>query len=243
MNHPAQKIIVTGATSGIGRCLAIKLNQMGHAILAIGRTSHLLEELSVEHPKITTFRCDLCDEKQIEKLVSFVEEHHSDLNILINNAGIQFEQALDGSGHFYQRAKQEIICNYLAPLALSNYLYPILLANKNSQIININSGLAWLPKNISPSYCASKSALHSFSASIREQLKMQNIIIKEVFPPVVDTNMTKSRNVKKISAEKVADEIIRFISSPKQELCIGSMGFFRVLANFFPKAASMIINR
>ena len=236
------KILITGATSGIGKALAKEfLKYKNNIIIAVGRDEKKFQTLQSTSEKIIPFTCDLGDPLQLEELVLFIEKEHSDTNILINNAGIQYNYHFKEEQHISDKIKHELDVNLYAPLSLIGLLLPILSLNNQPAIVNVSSGLALAPKKQAPVYCGSKAAIHIFTKSLRYQLEDSNVHVFEVLPPLVDTNMTKGRGSGKISPEELSREFIRKFKSNKYEIAIGKVKWLKLLSRLSPTLAELML--
>ncbi len=222
MELSGNKILITGATSGIGKAILEGFLKEDNEIIAVGRNIKILEELSSIDKRIHTFQCDLSQKEGVEELILWIEQKHKDLNILINNAGIQYNYHFLDEKQLTAKINHEVQVNLIAPLQLINYLLPILESNSKSAIINISSGIAIVPKMTAPVYCATKSAIHTFSKSLRYQLEGK-IKVFEVIPPLVDTQMTKGRGKGKITPEQLTKEFLKKYKKDKYEISIGKV--------------------
>jgi uncharacterized oxidoreductase len=179
------KILITGGASGIGLGLSEKFIQENNTVIICGRREATLKEVAVRFPSVITKVCDLSKEAERLELYNWVRDNHCDLNILVNNAGIQNWMNISDND-FYQKANEEITTNLLAPVHLTT-----LFANLKSldTIINVTSGLAFVPLSKVPVYCATKAFFHSFTMSLRLQLKAKNIEVIEMIPPALNTDL------------------------------------------------------
>ncbi len=179
------KILITGGASGIGYGLAEQFLKENNTVIVCGRRESLLREISAKHSSIITKACDLSNPEGREELYNWISDKHSDLNVLINNAGIQQWMSVS-ERNFYLRAKDEIAINIEAPLHLTS-----LFINLKSldTIINVTSGLAFVPLVKVPVYCATKAFFHSFTLSLRQSLKQKNIEVIELIPPALNTDL------------------------------------------------------
>lgn len=239
MKLNGNKILITGATSGIGRALAEKFCELDNQVIAVGRNEARLQELAQFSNKIIPFQCDIASRPELDRLFSFVELGHRDLNILINNAGIQHNCYLLDGTYTVQNLEEEINTNLTAPIKLAMKLTPVLACNPNSAIVNVSSGLGIVPKAKSAVYCATKGAVHIFSKSLRYQL--ENVKVFEIIPPLVDTEMTKGRGKGKITPERVADEFISAFRRNRFEVNIQKVKLLRILNRISPKIADRIM--
>ena len=179
------KILITGGATGIGLGLAERFIKENNTVIICGRRQSALDEAKSKFLSLITNQCDLSTEKGREELYTWISENHPDLNVLVNNAGIQqWMQVTDED--FYQRAKEEIATNIEAPLHLTSLF--INLKSLNT-IMNVTSGLSFVPLIKTPVYSATKAFFHSFSLSMRALLKAQNIEVIEIIPPALNTDL------------------------------------------------------
>jgi len=235
------KILITGGNKGIGLALAKKFLVLDNQVIITGRNEKDLALVKKDDPNILTFRCDLTKQEEFDNLILYIESKHPDLNILINNAGIQYNYHFAEEKQLLSKIKYETSVNFLAPVKLVALLLPILNENENAAIVNISSGLAIAPKMDAPIYCANKAALHTFSKSLRHQLTKTKVF--EIMPPLVDTDMTKGRGKGKISPEQLADEFINKFKQDTYEIAIGKVKLLRLIYRISPKLADKIINK
>lgn len=233
------KILITGATAGIGEALLQKFLDLDNEIIAVGRNESKLEALAKADKRIIQFNCDISKQEALEQLILFVEQEHKDLNILINNAGIQYNYNFAHEHQLLHKVEHEISVNLLAPLKLITLLLPTLQLNDNSAIVNISSGLAIVPKAQAPVYCGTKAAIHIFSKSLRYQL--DRIKVFEIIPPIVDTAMTAGRGKGKISPEQLVKEFIRAFERDEYEVNIGKVKLLRIINRISPSLADSIM--
>jgi len=179
------KILITGGATGIGFALAERFVQENNKVIICGRRESALKEASDKLPSIITKTCDLSVANEREKLFQWIEKEHSDLNVLVNNAGIQQWMSVTDN-NFYQRAKEEITINIEAPLHLISLFQNL---NSLNTIINVTSGLSFSPLSKVPVYCATKAFFHSFTLSLRYLLKTKNIEVIELIPPALNTDL------------------------------------------------------
>jgi len=179
------KILITGGASGIGLGLTERFIQEHNTVIVCGRREAVLKEVADKFPTVITKVCDLSVEADRIELYNWVAENHSDLNVLINNAGIQNWMSISDN-NFYQKSSEDITTNVLAPIHLTT-----LFANLKSleTIINVTSGLAFIPLAKVPVYCATKAFMRSFTLSLRRMLRSTNIEIIEMIPPALNTDL------------------------------------------------------
>ena len=179
------KILITGGATGIGLGLTEMFLLEGNTVIICGRRADVLNEVAQKHPAVITKVCDLSGETDRIELYNWVAENHSDLNVLVNNAGVQNWMNI-ADDNFYERAKDEMTTNALAPIHLSAMFAKLPSLNT---IINVTSGLAFVPFSKVPVYCATKAFVRSFTLSLRHMLKDTNIEVIEMIPPAINTNL------------------------------------------------------
>lgn len=179
------KILITGGASGIGLGLTERFIKENNTVIICGRREAVLNEVAAQFPGVITKQCDLSVEAGRIELYNWVAENHSDLNVLVNNAGIQNWGSIADEG-FFQKAHQEIDINVLAPL----HLIELFLKLKSlTTIMNVTSGLAFIPFSKAAVYSATKAFLRSFTLSLRHQLKDAGIEVIEIIPPALNTDL------------------------------------------------------
>ncbi len=179
------KILITGGASGIGFGLAERFSQENNQVIICGRRADALAQAADRLPNIMTRVCDLSQASQRQDLFNWIRENHSDVNVLVNNAGIQNWMSISDED-FFDKAKQEIAINIEAPLHLTQ-LFLGLPAMKT--IMNVTSGLAFVPLTKTPVYSATKAFFHSFTLSLKHLLRSKNIEMIEIIPPALNTDL------------------------------------------------------
>lgn len=188
MEFKANTVLITGGASGIGFALAERFVQAESSVIICGRREHKLKEAQSKYPQLDIRVCNVADPAERSALFAWVTETYPSLNILVNNAGIQQQIELQQKPT-WEMLDEEVAINLEAPIHLSTLFIPHLLKQKQPAIINITSGLSFVPKASVPVYCATKAALHSFTLSLRHQLSSTPISIIEIIPPAVDTDL------------------------------------------------------
>jgi len=179
------KILITGGASGIGFGLTERFIQENNTVIICGRRETALQEAKEKFPSVITKVCDLSVEEERIELYEWISENHSDLNVLVNNAGIQNWMSI-ADDNFYEKASTEVNTNILAPIHLTNLFIGLKSLNT---IINVTSGLAFVQLSKVPVYCATKAFFHSFTLSLRHMLKSKNIEVIEMIPPALNTDL------------------------------------------------------
>lgn len=179
------KILITGGASGIGLGLTERFIKENNTVIICGRREAALKEVANKFPSVITKVCDLSSEEGRIGLYNWVSENHKDLNVLVNNAGIQNWMNISDND-FYQKADEEITTNVLAPIHLTTLFTKL---KSLDTIINVTSGLAFIPISKVPVYCATKAFMRSFTLSLRHSLKSSNIEVIEMIPPALNTDL------------------------------------------------------
>ena len=212
------KILITGGASGIGLGLTERFIKEKNMVIICGRRESLLREISNKFPTVVTRRCDLSVAKEREDLYKWVSEQHADLNVLINNAGIQQWMSIS-DGNFYQRAKDEIAINIEAPVHLTSLFTKL---KSLETIINVTSGLSFAPLAKVPVYSATKAFFHSFTLSLRHLLKPKNIEVIELIPPALNTDLGgKGLHNQAPPVKTFIDAVFEQLQQGKTELTFG----------------------
>ena len=198
-------ILITGGGSGIGRGLAEAFHALGNRVIIAGRREHTLAEVTDANPGMASVMLDIDNPKAIQSFAAEVTELHPALNVLINNAGIMRPENLKAPQ--VADAEAIITTNLLGPVRLTAALLPHLQKQRSSAIINVSSGLAFVPFPVTPTYSATKAALHSYTQSLRVQLKDTPVEIIEIIPPAVATDLTPGRSTDDLRMMSVQDYI------------------------------------
>lgn len=196
MNTTGNTILITGGTSGIGLAFAKEFLRLGNKVIICGRRANRLTEIEQQNPGIITRVSDVADTSDREELAQWTLQNHPEVNVLINNAGIQLLTDLTKPVDL-TRVRSEVETNVIAPIHLTSLFAQHLATKGEAAIINISSGLAFVPLSFMPVYCATKAAVHSLSLSLRHQLKNTNIKVFEIAPPAVDTELGSDRRADK----------------------------------------------
>lgn len=196
MQTTGNTILITGGTSGIGLAFAEEFLRLRNKVIICGRRENRLAEIHQKHPEIITRVADVADNSDRENLASWVIGNYPDMNVLINNAGLQLLTDLTKPVDL-NRVNSEIATNLVAPIHLTSLFTQHLFTKKDAAIINISSGLAFVPIAFMPVYCATKAAIHSITLSLRHQLRNTAVKVFEIAPPAVDTELGSDRRADK----------------------------------------------
>lgn len=188
MELAGHTVLVTGGTSGIGLALAERFLRSGNEVIVCGRREDKLEEIKTKNPSIHTRKCDLSVPAERVSLAQWAVREFPQLDVLVNNAGIQRHIDLS-QPEPWRTTHQEIAINFEAQVHLCTLLIPHLASQKRPAIINVTSGLAFVPLTSAPVYSATKAAFHSFTQSLRHQLSKTPIEVIEIAPPAVNTDL------------------------------------------------------
>jgi uncharacterized oxidoreductase len=218
-------ILITGGATGIGLALAKRLSESNQVIIC-GRSEAALHQAKIEVPTLVTRVCDVADTRSRRAMVEWLRAEHPSLNMLINNAGVQVRRDFTADPAI-DTLDQEVAINLTAPIHLIAELLPTLRQRDEAFIINVTSGLAFSPKADVPVYCATKAAFHSFTLSLRHQLKATGVRVIELAPPIVDTGLgggTRSYSVAggpMATPEEFAKEVLAQLAEGKHEVLVG----------------------
>ncbi|MFM9692054.1 SDR family oxidoreductase [Streptomyces europaeiscabiei] len=190
MKMTGNTILITGGTSGIGLGLALRLHEAGNKVIVAGRRKELLDEITAGNPGIEALVLDVADPASIARAAEALAASHPQLNVLVNNAGIMLpENLLDPAS--LPVAEDHVTVNLLGTIRMTYAFLPLLVGKADAAVLNVTSTLAWVPLPITPTYNATKAALHSFSESLRVQLAGADagVQVIEVAPPAVRTTL------------------------------------------------------
>ncbi len=241
-------IFITGASKGIGFELAKQLQLKYNTVIVGGRNQAELDKISIDFKQIHTILFDVLENENISEIGNIILQKFGRLDILINNAAILNSGGFYETDYSFEKIEIEILTNIASPIKLTKALLPLLAKGTQSAIVNITSGVAYLPMPSLPVYSATKSALQSFSISLRENLAQTNIKVFEALPPLVATSMTanmnnNAKNMKKISAKDCAEFIIQGIEQDKYVNNIGSSKSLSWGKRLFPKLVQKQLNK
>jgi uncharacterized oxidoreductase len=248
MRTSGNTILITGGATGIGLALAEVFLRKGNEILICGRREDKLTQAKNKFPELQTRRCDVADPEDRKRLYDWAITNYKHLNILINNAGIQKEIDFKKGTTDLISGENEIEINLQAPVHLSALFIPHLMEQKESAIVNISSGLGFVPLAIMPLYCATKAAIHSFSLSLRHQLRNTSIKVFEIIPPTTDTEIDRGARERRgqkdrgIKPEIVAEAGIEAMDKDNFEAAIGQAQFLLTSSRNDPERVFQMMN-
>jgi len=187
MSFTGNTVLITGGTSGIGRALAEDLQRKGNHVIIAGRRKNLLDEVTRANPGMSAVELNMDDASDIGRVAQQLTRDYPALNAVIHNAGIMKPEDLK-KGEL-ETAEAVITTNLLGPIRLTAALMPHLLQQPHATIFTVSSGLAFVPLALTPTYNATKAAIHSWTMSLRWQLRDTNVRVREIIPPWVATEL------------------------------------------------------
>ncbi|WNR43259.1 SDR family oxidoreductase [Paenibacillus roseipurpureus] len=241
MKLDSNTVLITGGTSGIGFELAKQLLALGNQVIITGRDQARLDQAKQKLPALHTFQSDASDPQAISTLFDTVVKQFPQLNVLINNAGIMRKINIHDSETDLEDITREVQTNFNGPIRMVKQFLPHLKKQPAAAIMNVSSGLAFVPLPITPVYCATKAGLHSFTQSLRVQLKQTNIKVFELAPPLTATSLVDSfdpDDMKGVAAMKVADLVGQAIKGMQQdrfEIRPGQSNFLKLMSRVAPQ--------
>ena len=235
-------ILITGGTSGIGLELAGQLLARGNTVLVTGRDQQKLAAAKRTFPGVHAFQSDVSDPAAIAALHASVLAQFPALDVLINNAGIMRNLNLNQDRDLHD-VTREIEINLSGPVRMIQQFLPHLKTRTDALIVNVSSGLAFVPMLAAPVYSATKAAMHSFSQSLRGQLGGTGVTVVELAPPGVETPLfrtefeAETRGQKAMPAAVLAKKAISGIEAGQQEIRPGQSNLLKLLGRIAPDLA------
>jgi uncharacterized oxidoreductase len=221
MNLASNTILITGGASGIGLAIAERFLAAGSKVILCGRRADKLREAQKKHPEFVTHVCDVEQAAERTELFAWAVREFPKLNVLVNNAGIQRRVQL-AAQEDWEQTRQEIAINLDAPIHLSRLFIPHLMKQQNPAILNVTSGLSFVPLANVPVYCATKAALRSFTLSLRHQLAGSGVQVVEIIPPAVDTDLGGPGLHKfGVNVDEFADSAFARLAAGEMEIAYG----------------------
>ncbi|MGX1543253.1 SDR family oxidoreductase [Streptomyces adustus] len=215
MNISGNTVFIPGATSGIGLALALALKARGNTVIIGGRRTELLERIAAEHPGIHTVHIDTADAASISTAARQVLAAHPDLDVLVTMAGVMHPEDWRKPEGFLATAESTVTTNLLGPIRLIAAFVEHLQTRPDATIMTVSSGLAFTPLRITPSYNATKAAIHMLSESIRLQLAGTSVKVVELEPPAVRTALMPGHkeNAHAMPLDEFVTEVMDLIES------------------------------
>ena len=240
-------VFVTGGGSGIGMGLAGAFHAKGAKVVIGGRTRSKLEAVAARYPGMETEEMDVSDAASVTACAKRIAARHPDLSTLVNNAGIQ--QTVDFSereAHDPALIAREIDINFKGLVLVSNAFLPLLKAQSAARLIHIGSGLAYVPLAAAPIYSATKAAVHSFTISLRRQLRETGITVIEIIPPVVRTELHAGQARQPpgaIPLDAFVAASMAGLKSGREEITVGRARVLKIASRLAPGLFLKIVNK
>ena len=240
MKLEKRTVLITGGTSGIGLELARQLHQRGNTVIVTGRDQGKLDAVKRELPGVHTFMSDVSDPLAIATLHDNVIAEFPELDTLINNAGIMRNLNLN-QDRGLKDVTREIEINLSGPVRMVQQFLPHLKTRTGALIVNVSSGLAFIPIPASPVYCATKAAIHSFTQSLRVQIDGTGVTVVELAPPAVETPLLRAEFAEEMKGQKgmdvkvLARRAIAGIEAGKTEIRPGLSNVLKAMSRIAPQ--------
>lgn len=231
MQISGNTVFIPGATSGIGLALALRLQARGNTVVIGGRRTELLTSIAAEHPGLDTVTIDTADPASIATAAAQVLERHPDLNVLITMAGIMRPEDWHTPSGFLASAEAIVTTNLLGPIRLIAAFVEHLASRPDATIMTVSSGLAFAPLRVTPSYNATKAAIHMLSESLRLQLADTSVQVTELEPPSVRTELMPGQESSEFAMplDAFVDEVMDLIEADPdaREIQVENVKFLR----------------
>jgi uncharacterized oxidoreductase len=229
MKTTGNTMLITGGGSGIGQQLAWRFNDLGNSVIVAGRRMEALEKTIAGRERMAAMTLDVQDPAAIAAFAARLIHEHPQLNVLVNNAGIMRSEDLTRQRDL-RDAEETIVTNLLGPIRLTNALIDHLAAQADAAIVNVSSGLAFVPLSATPTYSATKAAIHSYTVALRQQLSGK-VEVVELVPPAVQTELTPGQSTREgyMALDDYVDEVMTlFRQRPTPaEILVERVGFLR----------------
>jgi Short-chain dehydrogenase involved in D-alanine esterification of lipoteichoic acid and wall teichoic acid (D-alanine transfer protein) len=249
MEMYSNTILITGGTSGIGFDLAAQLLQLGNTVIITGRDQSKLDLAQKKLPNVHTFQCDVSDPKAISDLYEKVTGQFPELNFLVNNAGVMRTLNLHDREVDLEDITSEIDINLSGSIRMVNQFLSHLKTKKSAAIMNVSSVLAFVPYPVAPVYCATKAGVHSFTQSLRVQLKNTNIKVFELAPPTTKTPLLRALDGYEIKGVQPMDSgdlvmyTIKSLEKDRFEILPGSSGLLKFMSRAVPQYIVKLLSK
>ncbi len=236
MKLSGNTILITGGSTGIGLAFARKFKEMGNEIIITGRSQAKLDAAAADLPGISTIQCDAASVADITRMAAEIRDKHPKCNVLLNNAGIFLNKNLAAEGVDLESLTIEVDINVSGCIRTVAALIGQLKANRGT-IINVSSGLAFVPLVSAPIYCATKAALHAYTLSLREQLNGTGVEVIELMPPAVKTELTADLpegDITLITTDVLINDTIKALQAGKAEIRVGQANQLHWMSRIAP---------
>ncbi|MCB0635472.1 MAG: SDR family NAD(P)-dependent oxidoreductase [Lewinella sp.] len=234
-------ILITGGTSGIGYALGLALLKKDNTVILLGRNPEKLA--AAEKEGFLTLRCDLANLEEVEKAVVTLQNDYPGLNMLFNNAGVQYNYLYAEEVVAPEKIAREVAINLTGQLVLTQQLIPLLSTAERAMIVNTTSGLGAYAKPDGLVYSATKGAMRNFTQGLRDALRDTPIRVLEFIPPVTASAMTAHRPGQKMSPAELVDRVLPQLEKERAIATVPAIRVFLWIAARFPKLAARILSR
>jgi len=240
-------ILITGGGSGIGGGLAEAFHQLGNKVIITGRRPKVLKEMTQKHKGMEAFAMDVSSESDVNRLFKAVTKKYPTLDVVVNNAGLMLWPDFAKGERLGDTLFQEIDVNLKGLIRMTTVFLPLLKKQKAATLVNVSSGLAFVPLSGTPIYCATKAAVHSFSDSLRYQLRQTAVEVIELAPPAVKTELGETpgnpdSSYPRMPLDLFIKETMKALGSNKKEILIGGAKFLKTGSRFFPGRVFKMLN-
>ena len=224
MKITGRTILITGGSAGIGLAFALKFLELGNQVIVTGRRQTMLDQVKATYPKLHTIQGDVADPAQIAALATSVKAKFPKLDVLMNNAGIMLHKNLKVPAADLDGLMAEMNINVGGVIRMTSAFIDILTANKGT-LINVSSGLAFVPLPSAPIYCATKAAVHSYTQSLRFQLEETGVEVIDLMPPAVKTDLSadiaEGDGITLMTTDELVKQSFASLKAGKLEICPG----------------------
>jgi short-subunit dehydrogenase involved in D-alanine esterification of teichoic acids len=247
MKLTGRTVLITGGGSGIGGGLAAAFHEKGNKVIITGRRAKVLKEMTLRYKGMEAFAMDVSVESDVQRLYKALSKKYPALDVVINNAGLMLWPDFGSGDRLNDHLFQEIDVNLKGLIRMTATFLPLLKQQKEATLINVSSGLAYVPLAPTPIYCATKAAVHSFTDSLRYQLRKTSVEVLELAPPAVKTDLGEApgqpnRDYPRMPLDRFIKETMAALGSGKKELLIGGAKFLKTGSRFFPGRAFKMLN-
>jgi uncharacterized oxidoreductase len=237
MKLTGRTVLITGGSAGIGLAFALKFLELGNQVIVTGRRQSALDELKAKYPELHTVQSDVADPEQIAVVAKRVKAGYPKLDVLMNNAGIMLHKNLKAPAADLDGLMTEVEINLGGVIRMTSAFIDILTANKGT-VINVSSALAFVPLPSAPIYCATKSAVHSYTQSLRFQLEESGVEVIELMPPGVKTalaaDLAEGEGVTLITTDELIKQSFAALKAGKLEIRPGQSNLLALMRRLAP---------
>ena len=246
MNLQNKSVLITGGSIGIGLQLAKKISQEGARVLICARNLQALEQAKLDNPDLEISQCDVTNLDQVQALLVRIKYLFGGVDIVINNAAV-FRRFNILEDYPLEKQLEEIDINLKGPVLVTHVFLKELMKSKEPVLVNLTSPSAYMPMAGSQIYSATKSALQSWTRSLRHQLRKTPVKVVELNPPAVDTRMNSNNpdteSMKLMSAERFADLSVKGLKKGKEEILIHHASIMKHMSRIVPGLAFRVVNK